>query len=262
MSKINDLKSVMAVLRDDEKGCPWDRKQTFHSLLPHTLEEAYEVLEAVENDDVFVLKDELGDLLFQIIFFARLGEEQALFDFEDIAAGITEKLIRRHPHVFGDAQIANAEAQTHAWEAQKAIERAEQHGQQGTLAGVALALPALTRAAKLQKRAARVGFDWPDIEPVFAKVEEELRETLEEVQQANDPSRIEEEIGDLLFACVNLARHAGVDPETSLRRGNRKFEQRFQHMENNVPANVSALSALSLERWEQLWQQAKQEEHR
>lgn len=251
----------MKALRDETNGCPWDQEQTFRSLASHTLEEAYEVVEAIENDDISALQDELGDLLFQVIFYARLAEEQGLFDFDDIAAGISEKLTRRHPHVFGDANIIDAEEQTLAWEEQKATERAQQQGHTGSLSGVALALTALTRAAKLQRRAARVGFDWPEIEPVFAKVLEELGEVREEVDEATSHERIEEEIGDLLFACVNLARHAKVDPETALRKSNRKFQQRFEIMESHVPAGVNSLSELDLESWEQLWQQAKDEDH-
>ena len=251
------LLAIMASLRDPQKGCPWDREQSLESLVPHTLE----VAEAVENNDVPALLDELGDLLFQVVFYACLAEERGLFSFEDVAGGIADKLTRRHPHVFGNASVVDAQAQTYAWEAHKAEERKVRLGDSGALAGVAVSLPAMTRAAKLQKRAARVGFDWPDIAPVFAKVTEELEEVRQEVTGSGRAERIEEEIGDLLFTCVNLARHADINPETALRKANRKFEQRFTYMETAANSQSQSVSNLNLESLEQLWLQAKSREH-
>ena len=257
MSNIERLKQVMAALRDERSGCPWDLAQSFYSLVPHTLEEAYEVAEAIERGDLGELRDELGDLLFQIIFYARLAEEQQLFDFEAVVRGIIDKLERRHPHVFGDSEIVDATAQSRAWEEHKAKERAHKAGHSGALAGVATALPALTRAAKLQRRAARMGFDWQTIAPIFDKVREELDEVAEELREECGQARVEEEIGDLLFACVNLARHAHIDPESALRKANRKFTQRFEYMESQLQAKAQSLEALSAEAWEHLWEQAK-----
>ncbi len=262
LNNIDKLREIMVALRDPDTGCPWDQAQDFASIVPHTLEEAYEVAEAIEAGDMDELRDELGDLLFQVIFYARLAEEQGLFDFEQVAAGIVDKLVRRHPHVFADASVATAEAQTLAWEASKAHERAEKMEDAGALAGVAVALPAMTRALKLQKRAARVGFDWPEIAPVFAKVQEELEEVRAEVGEKHNQARIEEEMGDLLFACTNLARHAHIEPETALRQANRKFERRFAQMEAMAMAQGKAVSALDLDAWETLWENVKTGESR
>ncbi len=262
LNNIDKLREIMVALRDPDTGCPWDQAQDFASIVPHTLEEAYEVAEAIEAGDMDELRDELGDLLFQVIFYARLAEEQGLFDFEQVAAGIVDKLVRRHPHVFADASVATAEAQTLAWEASKAHERAEKMEDAGALAGVAVALPAMTRAVKLQKRAARVGFDWPEIAPVFAKVQEELEEVRAEVGEKHNQARIEEEMGDLLFACTNLARHAHIEPETALRQANRKFERRFAQMEAMAMAQGKAVSALDLDAWETLWENVKTGESR
>ncbi len=265
MSNIEKLTGIMAQLRDPEQGCPWDLEQSFESIVPHTLEEAYEVAETIETGQIGELCGELGDLLFQVVFYARLAEERDLFDFTQIVDGIVDKLVRRHPHVFGDETIADTEAQTRAWESHKAQERAHRNGEAGTLAGIANALPALTRAVKLQKRAAQVGFDWPTITPVFDKVLEELAEVKQEIDQEitdkNNHQRIEEEIGDLIFACTNLARHASVNPETALRRSNRKFEKRFSQMEAIAAENSLVLKELGIEKWEQLWQQVKTEEN-
>jgi len=269
----------MAKLRHPENGCPWDLAQNFASIVPHTLEEAYEVAEAIENGDMKELRGELGDLLFQVVFYSRLAEEQGSFDFEQVAEGIIEKLVRRHPHVFSNrsgegVQISSVEDQTRAWEAHKAEERAgnrtDKYGtfgklgtidKHGTLAGIAIALPALTRSVKLQKRAARVGFDWPDALPVMDKVHEELDEVREELLQGGDHARIEEEMGDLLFACTNLARHLNVEPESALRKAGRKFERRFEHMESFAHQQDKVLTDLSLEEWETLWERVKSEEH-
>lgn len=265
MSNIEKLRAIMATLRDPEHGCPWDRQQDFASIVPHTLEEAYEVAEAIANDDMTELRDELGDLLFQVVFYARLAEEQGDFDFEQVVDAIVDKLVRRHPHVFAGASINDAESQTQAWEAQKSQERADKSktsGQEngGALEGVAIALPALTRAAKLQKRAARVGFDWPDVQPVMDKVLEELNEVREEMAHGSEQARLEEEMGDLLFACTNLARHLRIDPETALRQGNRKFERRFARMESLAKTADVSISQLSLDAWEDLWCRVKAEE--
>ena len=227
----------------------------------YLLEEAYEVAEAIEIGDMHELQAELGDLLFQVIFYARLAEERDLFTFEDVVEGIVGKLIRRHPHVFATAHIVDAQAQTQAWEDGKALERAKKLGGEGALAGVAQALPAMTRSVKLQKRAARVGFDWPEIAPIFDKVREELDEVNDEIVQGGSQARIDEEIGDLLFACTNLARQAKVEPETALRQANRKFERRFVHMERLAAAQGNVVTELNLHDWETLWEQVKASEH-
>jgi len=258
LNNIEKLHKIMAALRDPDTGCPWDQAQDFASIVPHTLEEAYEVAEVIEVGKMDELCGELGDLLFQVIFYARLAEERGLFDFEQVAGGIVDKLVRRHPHVFADATVATVEAQTLAWEASKAHERAEKMGDVGALAGIAVALPAMTRAVKLQKRAARVGFDWSDVIPVFDKVREELEEVRVEIAVAGDnTARIEEEIGDLLFACTNLARHAQIEPETALRHANRKFERRFVQMEVMANAQNRAMSELDADAWEVLWENVK-----
>lgn len=265
MSNIEKLIEIMAQLRDPEQGCPWDLEQSFESIVPHTLEEAYEVAETIETGSLDELCGELGDLLFQVVFYARLAEEQGLFDFTQIVDGIMDKLVRRHPHVFGNENIADAEEQTRAWESHKARERADKSGDAGTLTGIANALPALTRAVKLQKRARQVGFDWPTISPVFDKVLEELDEVKQEIDQVitdkNNQQRVEEEIGDLLFACTNLARFARVNPETALRRSNRKFEKRFSQMEAIAEKKSLVLEELEIENWELLWEQVKTKEN-
>lgn len=250
---MDELLEIMRRLRAEEGGCPWDRAQTLASLVPHTLEEAYEVADAVERGDRAGLRDELGDLLFQIVFYARIAEETGLFGFEEVAAGIAAKLIRRHPHVFGDARIGDARAQAEAWEAHKARERRDG----GALAGVAHALPALTRAVKLQNRAARDGFDWPDVERVFDKIAEEIAEVRAELATpAGSPQRVHE-VGDLLLAVSNLARHLGVDPEAALQQANRRFERRYARMEAAAAAREERLADLDLDRLEELWRQAK-----
>jgi MazG family protein len=243
----------MQKLRDPESGCPWDLEQTFKTIIPHTIEEAYEVADTIERNDLDNLKYELGDLLFQIIFYAQLAQEENRFSFEDIAEAMAEKLIRRHPHVFGDKDISTADAQTASWEAIKAEERAAK-AQNGLLDDIPHGLPALTRAQKLQKRAAKVGFDWPEIAPVIGKLKEELFE-LEEAVQQNNPEHITEEIGDTLFAFVNLARHLQVDSESALRGCNQKFEERFRYIEEH---SKKPLDATSLEEMEALWNEAKQ----
>jgi nucleoside triphosphate diphosphatase len=245
---IMPLVNVMARLRDPDTGCPWDIRQDFASIAPYTIEEAYEVADAIERNDMPALKDELGDLLLQVAFHSRMAEQAGQFTIQDVIDGVTEKMIRRHPHIFGDGiSREHGHAQ---WESIKAAERAERDTDGSALAGVAKALPALLRAEKIQKRAARTGFDWPDTRGVIAKIEEELQE----VHDAASPQDHHEEIGDLLFAVVNLARHLKVDAETALRSANAKFEARFRIMEDIAGEKFNALS---LDEKEQLWQRAK-----
>jgi MazG family protein len=246
----------MAALRDPETGCPWDRGQTFQSVAPYTIEEAYEVAEAAELGDADALRDELGDLLLQVVFHARMAEEADLFDFDTVAAGLCEKMVKRHPHVFGDERIDDAATQTRAWEDQKAAER----GDTGALAGVAATLPALTRAVKLQKRASRVGFDWKARAPVVAKIHEELDELKAEIDAEAETARIEDELGDVLFAVANLARHVHVDPEQAVRRTNRKFIRRFEAVEAGLAARGERPEDASLEEMDVLWVEAKKRE--
>jgi ATP diphosphatase len=229
------LLGIMAKLRDPQGGCPWDLEQSFKTIAPHTIEEAYEVADTIERDDLKALPGELGDLMFQVVFYAQMASEAGLFRVDDVLAAINGKMIERHPHVFGAADIATASAQTVAWETQKAAERAREAAadgrKAGVLDGVVAGLPALTRAEKLQRRAARVGFDWPAAGPVLDKVREEIGEIESEIAGGADPEKVDEEVGDLLFAAVNLARHLNVDAEGALRRANRKFERRFRRME-------------------------------
>src|SRR5215472_8612476 len=214
---IDRLLRIMAQLRSKNGGCPWDTEQDFATIAPYTIEEAYEVADAIERRDMAALKDELGDLLFQVVFHARMAEEAGLFAFDDVAEAVSEKMVRRHPHVFGDVEIADAAAQTEAWEAHKARERAAAGATTSVLDGVAIALPALLRAAKISRRAARIGFDWPDAQGVLAKIREEIIEIEVEIA-TSDAERLEDEVGDLLFAAANLARKLEVEPETALRR--------------------------------------------
>ena len=258
MDAMHRLLEVMARLRDPEGGCPWDLQQTFVSLIPHTLEEAYEVAESIERGDLDELRDELGDLLFQVVFYARLAEEQRLFAFDDVAEAIADKLVRRHPHVFGDQTVDGAREQTVAWETHKARERHAASGSAvGALQGVSRTLPALVRAQKLQRRAARVGFDWPELAGVLAKVDEELEELRCELDGGGDPDRVEDELGDLLFTCVNLVRHAGHDAESVLRRASRKFERRFERMEQALRENGSDVEHTDAAAWDAAWEAAK-----
>ena len=257
---IDRLLSIMDRLRDPKGGCPWDLEQSFKTIAPHTIEEAYEVVEAIESGDRAALKDELGDLLFQVVFYARLGKEEGCFDFAAIAEAISEKMLRRHPHVFADADIKDAASQTVAWEATKAAERAKKSENPGVLDGVSTALPASTRALKLQARAARVGFDWPDAAQVLDKIEEEIGEVRHEIVTNAPHDRLEDEMGDLLFACVNLARKLKIDPETALRRGNAKFERRFRSIEADLATDGRTPAQSGLEEMEALWVKAKQAE--
>jgi ATP diphosphatase len=262
-NRLDELLALMARLRDPQRGCPWDRAQDFTSIAPFTIEEAYEVAEAIDANDPVQLRDELGDLLFQVVFHAQLGAERGWFDFAAVAAGIHDKLLRRHPHVFaatadvGSVAPASADLAS-AWESHKASERAAR-GATGALAHVPLALPALARAAKLTRRAARVGFDWPDETAVRPKIAEELRET-EAAIAAGVPAAIEEELGDTLFALVNWARQLGVDPEQALRLANRKFERRFAGMEALLAQRGLEAGALSADAWEELWKEVKRAE--
>lgn len=260
MSAVDRLLEIMARLRDPQTGCPWDLKQTYASIVPHTLEEAYEVADAIERGDFAELKDELGDLLFQVVFYAQIAREEGRFDFEQVAEAIGEKLVRRHPHVFGDARFDSDEAFAEAWELRKAEER-KAKGQAATepslMDGVTLGLPALIRAEKLQRRAAKAGFDWTDPAPVFAKIHEEIDEVRAEMQSGAPRERVAGEVGDLLFAVANLARHLGVNAEEALRQTNRKFETRFRYIERALAAQGRRAEACSLEELEALWQEAK-----
>jgi len=253
-SAIEELLALMAALRTPGSGCPWDLEQDFRTIAPYTIEEAYEVADAIERGDLRELKNELGDLLFQTVFHARMAQEAGAFDFEDVARAITEKMRVRHPHVFGDADARDAEEQTRQWEAQKAEERAAK-GKSGLLDDVPVALPGLTRAVKLQKRAARIGFDWKNPRDVLDKIAEETGE-LVDVIDGGDADRIEDEFGDLLFVIANLSRHLNVDPEAALRRANEKFSRRFRHIEQRLAAD-GRLGAASLDEMEALWVEAK-----
>ena len=246
------LVDVMARLRSPDGGCPWDLEQNFRTIAPYTIEEAYEVADAIERDDMAALKDELGDLLFQAVFHARMAEEEGLFDFAEVAQAIADKMVRRHPHVFGDADMRSADEQTAAWEEQKAHERAAK-GHASMLDDVPVGLPGLARAVKLQKRAARVGFDWTDAKDVLSKISEETAE-LAEAMDGADADKIEDEFGDLLFVLANLSRHLKVDPEAALRRTNEKFIRRFQYIEETLGER---LADASLEEMEALWTKAK-----
>jgi len=254
------LLAVMAWLRDRQHGCPWDIDQTFRTIAPYTIEEAYEVADAIDRNDMPALKEELGDLLLQVVYHSQMASEAGAFRFEDVAAAIADKMVDRHPHVFGDLKIADADAQTISWEARKAAERAKKVGAEplGALDGVARALPALLRAEKIQRRAARVGFDWKTIGPVIDKIEEELDELRGEIEAGKlDQARVTDELGDVLFAVANLARHCKVDPETALRSTNDKFERRFRYVEKQLAAQGRKPAEATLEEMEALWQEAK-----
>ena len=254
-SAIDELVAVMARLRDPEGGCPWDREQTFETIVPHTLEEAYEVADAIEQGDREAIRDELGDLLFQVVYYAQLGAEEGAFDLNAIAAGVRDKMIRRHPHVFEAQTVHSAADQRETWEAIKKAEKTDRGvAPISALDGVPLTLPALTRSAKLQAKAARVGFDWPNTDAVFEKIREELAE-LE--QAVAEDSNIAEEVGDLLLATVNLARKLKVDPEQALRAGNKKFERRFNALEAILADSGESPERVSFERLEGAYQTAK-----
>ena len=265
---ISDLLAVMAALRDPQHGCPWDREQTFATIAPYTVEEATEVAEAIAQDDLEALRDELGDLLFQVVYHARMAEERGAFTFGDVVAGIVDKMVRRHPHVFGDLDVADAAELTGLWERLKAEER-KGEAPAGAAAGdgrevpprlldeVPVALPGLSRAVKLQAKAAKVGFDWPTVQPVLAKVEEELAE-LGEALAADEPvERLREEFGDLVFVMANLARHLKFDPEQALREANAKFYRRFAFMEDRLDELGRKPTDLTLDELDALWDAAK-----
>ena len=262
------LLAIMVCLRDPESGCPWDVEQDFRSIAPYTIEEAYEVADAIERGDLDELRDELGDLLLQVVFHARMAEEQGAFGFRDVAKAISDKMVRRHPHVFAGADTPDVDEQSRNWEAIKAAERArkssggEREGEPSAIDDVSVALPGLPRAVKLTRRAARVGFDWPDAGGVFAKIREELGE-LEEAwaRGEGERHRVEEELGDLLFATANLARHLQIDPETALRGTIGRFEGRFRGMERELGADGTSVAEVSFSRREAAWEAAKRREH-
>jgi ATP diphosphatase len=260
---MQQLLAIMAQLRNPEGGCPWDLKQDFRSILPHTLEEAYEVADAIESDDRMQLRDELGDLLFQVVFYCQLAREEGSFEFADVAQTMSDKLIRRHPHVFSpsadEAELGtsalDADQVLQKWEAIKQAERDAKH-QHSVLDDVPNALPAMQRSAKLQKRAANVGFDWPDVTPVLANMAEELEE-IEQAFASGDKDHTLEELGDLMFACVNMARHLKQDPEQVMRAANAKFERRFRFLETQLVEAGESLESVDLERMEVGWKAAK-----
>lgn len=261
MNQIDRLLGIMRRLRDPQTGCPWDKEQTFSSIAPYTLEETYEVLDAIAREDFDDLRGELGDLLFQVVFYAQMAEEQDRFDFNDICGAISDKLERRHPHVFGDITASDSAEVLTRWEKIKTGERAEK-AQYSALDDIPLTLPALMRAHKIQKRVAAVGFDWDSLGPVLGKVHEEIDEVMHEAQQAVvDPEKLEEEIGDLLFATVNLSRHLGSKAETALQKANLKFERRFRQVEQIIARQGLAMTGATLEQMENAWQQVKRQEY-
>jgi len=248
------LLEIMQRLRDPENGCPWDTKQNFSTIAPYTIEEAYEVADAIARDDMADLKDELGDLLFQVVFHSQMAGEQGSFTFEDVHQSICDKMLRRHPHVFADLEIRDAEHQTKVWEDYKAEER-KQKGEHSLMDGIPAGMAELQRAVKLQKRAVKVGFDWPSAEPVMDKFDEVLLE-MREAMASGEHERMEDELGDLLFVATNLARKLAIDPGTALRRSNAKFEQRFRAMEEAVGGH-HGLESMDLDEMESLWQKIK-----
>lgn len=261
---IEDLLSIMQALRTPETGCPWDLVQTFETIAPYTIEEAYEVDEAIREGDRDALRDELGDLLLQTVFHARIAEEEGSFAFPDVVTSICEKMIRRHPHVFADATVEGADAQTAAWEQQKEQERARKAAQKGEIASalddVTVGLPSLLRAVKLQKRAARVGFDWPETVQVLDKMQEESAELVDAFQNGEGQDRLKEEFGDLMFVMANLARHMKIDPEEALREANKKFERRFKGVEKKLDTLGKTPQQSDLQEMDALWDTVKAEE--
>ena len=265
---LEELLNVMTMLRDPEHGCPWDKKQTFSSIVPHTIEEAYEVADAIEQNDFNELKNELGDLLFQVVFYAQLAKEQDYFEFDDILTALTDKLKRRHPHVFSDAKFKDDEAITQNWEAEKEKERSAKAKLNGLsksiLDNIPRTLPAMSRAYKIQKRCARVGFDWETVPPVIDKINEELDEVLFELQRDDltedaKQARIEDELGDLLFANINLIRHLGAEPENVLRQANHKFEMRFKKIEEHLAKSGNTVEECELDTLDALWNKVKEQ---
>jgi len=262
MHSVDDLLRIMATLRDPQRGCPWDTQQDFSTIAPYTIEEAYEVADAIDRNDFGDLKDELGDLLLQVVFHARMAEEVGKFTFADVVEAICSKMIRRHPHVFAEEKIENAQAQTAAWEEHKRREREQRAGGDDTsiLAGIPRGLPEWQRALKLQKRASTVGFDWNEPAPVLDKLHEEIDEVRAELAAGVDHARLVDEIGDVLFVCVNLARLTGVDYSTALRGANAKFERRFRRMEALAAADGTKLDGMNLAEQDAYWDRAKAEE--
>lgn len=262
---LNRLLEIMAKLRDPQGGCPWDIEQDFSTIAPYTIEEAYEVADAIEQGDMAALREELGDLLLQVVFHARMAEEDGAFDFDAVAQSIADKMVRRHPHVFGDESFENEKAQRANWEAHKSAERAAKAASAGhrssVLDGVPSAMPALMRCEKLGKRAARVGFEWPDVTGALDKLDEEVAELKEETGQGPaDTARIFDEVGDVLFSVVNVARHLDIDPEAALRHANAKFERRFHAIEESFAGEGSDIATASLDQMEKRWQAAKARE--
>lgn len=251
---MKELLEIMSRLRDPESGCPWDVKQDFASIAPYTIEEAYEVADAIERNDLENLREELGDLLLQVVFHAQMADEAGAFDFSDVADGISRKLVRRHPHVFSDLQILSAEEQSDAWEKSKAHERQEK-GIESLMDGVPRGMPELHRSLKLQKRAGEIGFEWPSAEPVLDKFNEEIAEMREAIR-SGDQANIEDEMGDLLFVAVNLSRQLKIDPGKALRHANSKFERRFRAMES-AAGGPGALNTMELDELEAIWQHVK-----